>query len=125
MVGYLAKDWILISRDRVRNLMRRLGWREIDQKPRTIPLQKRFPYLVAIMDLQSRHGLIWRLTKSLDREFSLEALEMALEGGRKLGGLPFRSGLPDQLIRLHGQAADWGDQDQLVRAKAMLQQKPR
>ena len=35
MVGYLARDWIPISRDRVRNLMRRMGLRAIYQKPRT------------------------------------------------------------------------------------------
>ncbi|WP_255376823.1 IS3 family transposase [Cyanobium sp. NIES-981] len=86
MVGYLARDGIPISRDRVRNLMRRMRLRAIYQKPRTtvpgdpserfpclvdvstitavgqvwatditsIPLQKGFLYLVAIMDLFSR-----------------------------------------------------------------------
>jgi len=115
MVDYLARDKIPISRDRVRNLMRRMGLRAIYQKPRTtvpgepserfpclvdikkvkavdqvwatdityIPLQKGFLYLVAIMDLHSRHVLSWRLSNSLDTEFCLEALEMALEGGRK------------------------------------------
>jgi putative transposase len=43
MVGYLARDGIPISRDRVRNLMRRRGLRAIHQKPcTTIPLQKGF-----------------------------------------------------------------------------------
>jgi putative transposase len=37
---------------------------------------------VAIVDLFSRNVLSWRLSKSLDMEFSLEALGMALEGGR-------------------------------------------
>ena len=115
MVDYLARDGIPISRDRVRNLMRRMGLRAIYQKPRTtvpgdpakrfpclvdlreitavdqawatdityIPLQKGFLYLVAIMDLYSRHVLSWKLSNSLDTEFCLEALEMALEGGRK------------------------------------------
>lgn len=115
MVDYLARDEIPISRDRVRNLMRRMGLRAIYQKPRTtvpgepserfpclvdikkvkavdqvwatdityIPLHKGFLYLVAIMDLHSRHVLSWRLSNSLDTEFCLEALEMALEGGRK------------------------------------------
>jgi putative transposase len=87
MVAYLAREGIPISRDRVRNLMRRMGLRAIYQKPRTtvpgdpsvrfpclvdlkqitavdqvwatdityIPLQKGFLYLVAIMDLHSRH----------------------------------------------------------------------
>ncbi|WP_231598251.1 IS3 family transposase [Synechococcus sp. CBW1002] len=115
MVDYLAQDGIPISRDRVRNLMRRMGLRAIYQKPRTtvpgdpsvrfpclvdltqvtsvdqvwatdityIPLQKGFLYLVAIMDLHSRHVLSWRLSNSLDTKFCLEALEMALGGGRR------------------------------------------
>jgi putative transposase len=33
MVDYLARDGIPISRDRVRNLMRRMGLRAIYQKP--------------------------------------------------------------------------------------------
>jgi putative transposase len=48
-----------------------------------IPLLKGFLYLVAIMDLHSRHVLSWKLTGSLDTEFCLEALEMALSAGRK------------------------------------------
>ena len=35
MVEYLAREGIPISRDRVRNLMRRMGLRAIYQKPRT------------------------------------------------------------------------------------------
>jgi putative transposase len=115
MVDYLAREGIPISRDRVRNLMRRMGLRAIYQKPRTtvpgdpserfpclvdlrlvtavdqvwatdityIPLEKGFLYLVAIVDLFSRNVLSWKLSNSLDTEFCLEALEMALEGGRK------------------------------------------
>jgi putative transposase len=115
MVNYLAREGIPISRDRVRNLMRRMGLRAIYQKPRTtvpgdpserfpclvdlrqvisvdqvwatdityIPLQKGFLYLVAIMDLHSRHVLSWKLSNSLDTDFCLEALEMALESGHK------------------------------------------
>ena len=48
-----------------------------------IPLQKGFLYLVAIVDLSSRKVLSWKLTGSLDTEFCLDALEMALAGGRK------------------------------------------
>ena len=48
-----------------------------------IPLQKGFLYLVAIMYLHSRHVLSWKLSNSLDTEFCLDALEMALEGGRR------------------------------------------
>jgi putative transposase len=49
MVGYLARDGIPISRDRDRNLMRRMGLWSIYQKPRTtIPgdPSERFPCLV-------------------------------------------------------------------------------
>ena len=46
-------------------------------------LQKGFLCLVAVVDLYSRHVLSWRRSNSLDTEFCLEALEMALEGGRK------------------------------------------
>ena len=49
MVGYLARDGIPISRDRVRNLMRCMGLRAIYQKPRTtVPgaPSERFPCLV-------------------------------------------------------------------------------
>jgi putative transposase len=48
-----------------------------------IPLQKGFLYLVAIMDLHSRHVLSWKLSNSLDTEFCLDALEIALSGGRR------------------------------------------
>jgi transposase InsO family protein len=48
-----------------------------------IPMQKGFLYLVAIVDLFSRNVLSWKLSNSLDTEFCLDALEMALEGGRK------------------------------------------
>jgi len=117
MVDYLARDGIPISRDRVRNLMQRMGLRAIYQKPRTtvpghpsvrftclvdlsmvtavdqvwatdityIPMRKGFLYLVAIVDLFSRNILSWKLSNSLDTEFCLDALEMALEGGRKPG----------------------------------------
>ena len=115
MVDYLAREGIPISRDRVRNLMRRMGLRAIYRKPRTtipadpaerfpclvdlnavtavdqvwatdityIPLQKGLLYLVAIVDLFSRNVLSWKLSNSLDTEFCLDALEMALGGGRK------------------------------------------
>jgi len=117
VVDYLARDRIPISRDRVRNLMRRRGLRAVYQKPRTtvsshpserltclvdlsmvtvvvqmwatdityIPMRKGFLYLVAILNLFSRNILSWKLSNSLDTEFCLDALEMALEGGRKPG----------------------------------------
>ena len=140
MVDYLARDGIPISRDRVRNLMRRMGLRAIYQKPRTtvpgepserypclvdlkqvravdqvwatdityIPLQKGFLYLVAIVDLFSRNVLSWKLSNSLDTEFCLDALEMALEGGRRPEifhsdqGCQFTSG--DFVARLQAEA---------------------
>lgn len=51
MVEYLAREGILISRDRVRNLMRRMGLRAIYQKSRTtVPGEpsERFPCLVEL-----------------------------------------------------------------------------
>ena len=50
----------------------------------TIPLQKGFLYLVAIVDPFSRNVLNWKLSNSFDTEFCLDALEMALAGDRKL-----------------------------------------
>jgi putative transposase len=38
---------------------------------------------MAILDLHSRHVLSWKLSNSLDTEFCLDALEMALECGRR------------------------------------------
>jgi putative transposase len=38
---------------------------------------------VAIVDLFSRNVLSWKLSNSLDTEFCLAALEMALAGDRK------------------------------------------
>ena len=115
IVHYLAREGIPISRDRVRNLMRRMGLRAIYQKPRTtipgspserfpclveldnitsidqvwatdityIPMRKGFLYLVAIMDLFSRNVLSWKLSNSLNTQFCMDALEMALESGRR------------------------------------------
>ena len=48
-----------------------------------ISLQKRFLYLVAIVDLFSRHILSWKLSNSLDTEICQEALDMALADGHK------------------------------------------
>jgi putative transposase len=48
-----------------------------------IPLRKGFLYLVAVVDLFSRHVLSWKLSNSLDTEFCLEALEMALASSRR------------------------------------------
>ena len=48
-----------------------------------IPLRKGFLYLVAVVDLFSRHVLSWKLSNSLDTELCLEALEMAVASDRK------------------------------------------
>jgi putative transposase len=39
--------------------------------------------LVAVVTLFSRHVLSWKLSNSLDMEFCLQTLEIALEAGRK------------------------------------------
>ena len=44
-----------------------------------IPLAKGFLYLVAIMDWWSRKVLAWRLSNTMDVQFSLDALDEALE----------------------------------------------
>ena len=73
-----------------------------------IPLQKGFLYLVAIVDLFSRNVLSWKPSNSLDTEFCLDALEMALEGGHKPEifhsdqGCQFTSG--DFVARLQAEA---------------------
>jgi putative transposase len=48
-----------------------------------IPLQKGFLDLVVIVDLFSRNVLSWQLSNSLDTEFCLDALQMALAGDHK------------------------------------------
>ena len=56
MVEYLAREGIPISRDRVRNLMRRMGLRAIYQKPRiTAPGEpsERFPCLVDLKQVRA------------------------------------------------------------------------
>ena len=56
MVTYLAREGIPISRDRVLNLMRRMGLRAIYQKPRTtVPGEpsKRFPCLVDLKQVRA------------------------------------------------------------------------
>ena len=80
-----------------------------------IPLQKGFLYLVAIVDLFSKtvysfgegFTFSWKLSNSLDTEFCLVSLEMALGGGRKPEifhshqGFQFTSG--DFVARLQAQ----------------------
>ncbi len=47
-----------------------------------IPMSRGFLYLVAIMDWASRYVLSWRLSNTLDAEFCVDALELALARGR-------------------------------------------
>ena len=61
MVGYLAREAIPISRDRVRNLMRRMGLGAIYQKPRTTvhgQPSERFPGLVDVKQV-TRVDQVW------------------------------------------------------------------
>ena len=51
MVDYLARDGIPISRDRVRNLMQRMGLRAIYQKPRTTVLGHPSVRFTCLVDL--------------------------------------------------------------------------
>ena len=83
MVDYLAREGIPISRDRVRNLMRRMGLRAIFQKPRTtVPGEpsERFPCLVDVRAVTAPDQ-VWAtdITYIPLRKGCLEALEMALE----------------------------------------------
>jgi len=48
-----------------------------------IPPRKGFLYLVAIVDLFSRNVLSWKLSNSLDTQFCMDALEMALASGSR------------------------------------------
>jgi putative transposase len=47
-----------------------------------VPVRHGFLYLVAVMDWYSRFVLSWRLSNTMDSRFCLEALEIALSGGR-------------------------------------------
>ena len=44
-----------------------------------IPVQRGFPYLVAVMDWATRRVLSWRLSNTLDARFCTEALSEGLE----------------------------------------------
>jgi len=46
-----------------------------------IPVDNGYLYLVAFIDLYSRYVLSWKLSNSLDSEFCIEALEIALQYG--------------------------------------------
>ena len=43
-----------------------------------IPMRRGFVYLIAIMDLYSRHILSWKISNTLDTSFCIDALEEAL-----------------------------------------------
>ena len=46
-----------------------------------IPMAKGFLYLAAIMDLNARYVVAWRLSNTLDADLCIEALEEALSKG--------------------------------------------
>lgn len=48
-----------------------------------IHLRRGYIYLVAIMDLYSRYVLSWEVSNTIDVNFCLEALEKALQAGRR------------------------------------------
>lgn len=67
-----------------------LGKMEIDRPNKVwcsdityIPTRKGFAYLTAVMDWHSRYVLSWILSPTMEAEFCVEALQAALEGGKK------------------------------------------
>jgi putative transposase len=78
MVDYLAREGIQVSRDRARNLVRRMGLRAFLQKPRaTVPgvPSERFPCLVDL-----------RLVKAVDQVWATDITCIALQKGVPLPG---------------------------------------
>lgn len=49
-----------------------------------IPMRRGFMYLMAVLDWFSRYVVPWRLSKTLDTGFCVEALDAALETGQPL-----------------------------------------
>ena len=47
-----------------------------------IPMPQGFMYLVAIMDWYSRFVIAWQLSNTLDSNFCVDALQMALQTGK-------------------------------------------
>jgi len=102
MKAWLLKQGHLVSRHRVRRLMRLMGPRTNQPAPghrvypyllkgvevhrvnqvwaadiTYIPMARGFLYLVAIMDWHSRYVLAWKLSNTLDTDFCVAALEEA------------------------------------------------
>ena len=48
-----------------------------------VPIEDGFMYLVAVLDWYSRYVLSWRLSNTLDASFCIEALEDAINTGRR------------------------------------------
>lgn len=75
-----------------------------------IRLSKGFVYLVAVMDWFSRYVLSWRLSNTLDTQFCIDALDVALKKGRpdifntdqgvQFTSNPFTSRLIDNKIQI-------------------------
>lgn len=64
-----------------------------------VPMAKGIVYLVAIMDWHSRKVLSWRLSSSMDSDFSVEALEEVLS---RYGALKYSTLIkgPSSFLRL-------------------------
>ena len=112
MVDYLARDGIPISRDRVRNLMQRMGLRAIYQKPRTTVPGHPSVRFTCLVDLS--------MVTAVDQVWATDITYIPM---RK--GFLYLVRMSVHLIRLRGQAAGREDQDQLVRKEALLRQHPR
>jgi len=76
-----------------------------------IPMKRGFVYLVAIMDLYSRHILSWKISNTLDTGFCIDALEEALsqygkpeifnsDQGSQFTSLVFTETLKEQGIKI-------------------------
>lgn len=76
-----------------------------------IPMKRGFVYLIAIMDLYSRHILSWKVSNTLDTRFCIEALEEALsqygkpeifnsDQGSQFTSLAFTEALKEQGIKI-------------------------
>ena len=68
---YLLRDLVIARRDQV--------W---SADITYIPMPRGFMYLVAILDWHSRYVLAWQLSNTLDSEFCVATLQVALQRGR-------------------------------------------
>jgi transposase InsO family protein len=78
-----------------------------------IRLARRFLYLAVILDAFTRAVRGWALSRSLEQQLTLDALEMALSKGTPVH-LPFRSRLTIRSLEPHRTAAHAGSHHQYV-----------